>query len=71
MAEPDPVLASAEPGQFAGVEVECPRYDCDWSEKYATAVVVNEYGVRNVMPARCERHDLPVDVTRIVTIVGD
>lgn len=71
MAERHPILEQARPGQFVGVELCCPRYDCDWREKYGSAVVVNEYGVRDPLPDRCKKCGLPVKVERIVEIVDD
>jgi hypothetical protein len=69
---PDPVLqaALAAGARFVGVEVGCPRYDCDWGETYASAEVVNEYGVKEPIPERCARHDLRVKVERIVEVIG-
>ena len=68
-ATADPVLLAAKPGDLVGIEVECPRGECDWREEHASAVVVNEYGVRDPMPLRCLRHRLHVDVSRIVEVV--
>ena len=65
----DPVLATDEPGDLVGVVVSYPRFDCDWREEHASAEVVNEYGVRDPMPARCERHGILVRVERIVEVV--
>lgn len=70
MAEPNAILKRATPGQFAGVEVACPRADCDWRDPFASAVVVNEYGVKDPIPDRCEIHGLPVRTEKIVTIIG-
>jgi hypothetical protein len=70
--EPHPVLqdAVARSARFVGCEVKCPRYDCDWREDLASAEVVNEYGVRKPMPARCKVHGLPVVTDRIVEVIG-
>jgi hypothetical protein len=65
----DPVLASARPGDLVGIEVSCPRYDCDWREPLASAEVVNEYGVRDPLPSRCRVHGLHVKVDKIVEVV--
>jgi hypothetical protein len=65
----DPVLVHAEPGDLVGIEVSCPRYDCDWRCEHASAEVVNKFGVRDPIPKRCPRHHLPVRVERIVEIV--
>jgi hypothetical protein len=69
MAEKDPVLVTAQPGDLVGVIVVCPRGDCDWREEHASAEVVNEYGVRDPLPKRCPRHDLRVNVERIVEVI--
>lgn len=71
MPVPDPVLSRAKPGDLVGIEVGCPRGDCDWCETYASAEVVNEYGVRDPMPARCKVHGLPVVVEQIVEVIGE
>lgn len=67
--EGHPVLLDAKPGDLVGVEVECPRYDCDWREPHASAAVVNEHGVRDPLPLRCPRHKLRVRVARIVEVI--
>jgi hypothetical protein len=67
--QPDPVLVTAKPGDLVGIEVGCPRYDCDWREPHASAAVVNEYGVRDPLPLRCPRHDLHVRTIRIVEVI--
>jgi hypothetical protein len=67
---PHPILKRARPGQFVGVELRCPRYDCDWRENHGSAQVVNEYGVRDPIPAFCKRCGLHVEVERIVEVVG-
>lgn len=69
MAEPHPVLLSAYPGQFVGVRVRCPRATCDWTEDFANAVAVNEYGVRAPMPDRCGKCGLRVEVCEIVELI--
>lgn len=68
-AQPNPVLLTATPGDLVGVEVECPRYDCEWREPHGSAEVVNEYGVRDPLPRRCRDHGLPVRVVRIVEVI--
>lgn len=65
----DPVLATAKRGDLVGVVVTCPRFDCDWREEHASAEVVNEYGVRDPLPARCRVHGLLVKVERVVEVV--
>jgi hypothetical protein len=69
MAKPDPVLATAKPGDLVGVEVCCPRFDCDWREPHASAEVVNEYGVCDPLPRRCPQHGILVKVARIVEVI--
>lgn len=69
MAQPDPVLATARPGDLVGIEVECPRADCNWHEPHASAEVVNEYGVKDPLPLRCKVHGTHVRVRRIVEVV--
>lgn len=71
MATPDPVLLTAQPGDLVGVEVSCPRWKCEWRELYASAEVVNEYGVRDPMPTRCPTHGIHVRVDRIVEVIAD
>jgi hypothetical protein len=66
----DPVLASAERGDLVGVVAVCPRFGCDWREEHASAEVVNEHGVRDVVPSRCGVHrDTHVRVERIVEVI--
>lgn len=68
MSKIDPVLTTAKPGDLVGVEIECPRHDCDWTS-LASAEVVNQYGVTDPVPKRCPRHHLLVRVTKIVEVV--
>ena len=70
MAKANPILLTAKPDALVGVRVKCPRYNCDWREDYASAEVVNEYGVRDPIPGRCKKCGLPVKVERIVEVVG-
>ncbi len=69
-ARVDDVLATADPGDLVGIVVSCPRFDCEWVEPYASAEVVNQYGVRDPLPKRCPIHHLPVKVERIVEVVS-
>lgn len=71
MSERHPVLIGAKPGEFVGVVVKCPRYDCDWREEHASAEVVNEYGVCDPIPRRCPEHGLLVAIESIELILRD
>ena len=65
----DPVLATAQPGELVGVATYCPVHNCDYKQPHASAVVVNEYGVRDVMPKYCRHHRVAMRIERIVEVV--
>jgi hypothetical protein len=65
----DPVLAQCQPGEYVGVELECPRAGCDWTS-LGTAEVVNALGVRECLPRCCGVHRATgVRVRRVVEAI--
>jgi hypothetical protein len=68
MAERIAELRGAPAGESVGAELRCPRYDCDWTEPHGSAEVVNEYGVKDPVPARCKRCGLRVEVVSVVRL---
>jgi hypothetical protein len=52
-AKVQPVCAKYGEGATVAVDLRCPRFNCGQT-RHGTAIVVNEYGVRDPIPARCE-----------------
>ena len=69
MAEANAVLANYGPDATVAVDLRCPRFGCGGEAK-GTAVVVNEYGVRDPLPKRC-RCGVLYRVERIVDIEAE
>jgi hypothetical protein len=49
----NPVCEKYGEGATVAVDLHCPRFNCEQT-RHGTAIVVNEYGVRDPIPARCK-----------------
>jgi hypothetical protein len=57
------------PGAAVGVDAKCPNWNCrEGPILPASAEVVNDYGVRDVRPRRCQDCGVLLEVVRIVDI---